>query len=71
VAAAVSLAAPVAMAWHYGFDRATPMPAGAFALAILLCVLTWIPGLLLARHPLIHDPVFKKFQGMAFRLGRP
>lgn len=67
LAAVVSLAAPMAIAWHYGLERSTPMPAGAFALAILLCMLTWIPGLLLAGHPLTRDPVFLKLRGMVGR----
>ncbi len=61
-AAVFSLLAPAAIACYYGFDRATPMPAAAFAAAILLCMLSWIPGLLLARHPLTLDPVFLKFR---------
>ncbi|MDR7334169.1 lipopolysaccharide biosynthesis protein [Roseateles asaccharophilus] len=59
-AALISLGAPAAIAWHYGLDRNAPMPAVAFVLAIVLCMLTWIPGLLLVRHPLTQDPVFQK-----------
>lgn len=59
-AAAVSLLAPATIAWYYGFDRSAPMPAGAFMLAIVLCMLTWIPGLLLVRHPLTLDPAFAR-----------
>lgn len=60
VAAAVSLLVPAAIAAYYGFGRGAPMPAAAFVLAIMLCMLTWIPGLLLARHPLTLDPMFAK-----------
>jgi hypothetical protein len=70
LAALISLLAPVAIAWHYGLDRANPMPAGAFVLAIVLCIVTWIPGLLLARHPLTLDPVFLRLLGTVTRLRR-
>lgn len=59
-AAFISLLAPAVIVWHYGLGRTTPMPAAAFSAAILLCVLTWIAGLLLVKHPLTLDPVFQR-----------
>jgi O-antigen/teichoic acid export membrane protein len=69
-AAAFSLLAPAMIAWHYGFDRAAPMPAAAFVTAILLCVLSWVPGLLLVRHPLTLDPTFSRLWTTVTRLRR-
>ncbi|MDN3920461.1 lipopolysaccharide biosynthesis protein [Roseateles violae] len=66
-AAAISLVAPALMAWHYGLDRGTPMPAAVFVAAMLLCVASWISGLLAVRHPLTLDPVFLRLWGMVTR----
>jgi len=62
-AAAFSLVAPAGIAWHYGLDRSTPMPAAAFVAAVVLCMVTWILGLLIVRHPMTQDPVFKRLWG--------
>jgi O-antigen/teichoic acid export membrane protein len=66
-AAVVSLIGPAAIAWHYGLMRQEPMPAAAFASAIALCIVTWVGGLMLARHPLSRDPVFVRLLSAVLR----
>lgn len=67
-AAMISLGVPAALAWHHDLDRVTPMPVGAFIVAIVACIGSWIVGLLMVRHPLATDPAFVKLLGPLARL---
>lgn len=59
----VALALPIAFAIHAGFDRSVPVSLFVLIGAALLCCVGWLAALVIFKHPVTADPLFKRVTG--------
>jgi lipopolysaccharide exporter len=57
----MALAIPVALAIHAGLDRNSPASFGTLIAASALCAVSWLSALIMFKHPITTDPLFKRF----------